>query len=154
VLSRTGGYHIAVCVSKSLAKPALCLHFAVRRRARPRGCRSLYQFACALRQKGCIFIGWILLISELQILMLSASKSLLSPSPLTAMAIRPPPHAPTNYATPHRRTSPFCSVTRAAPSSFTATTAVSLPPSPKKVWSPLVTFLFDSVKNLNFCFVL
>ncbi|KAM3207065.1 hypothetical protein ACQJBY_062326 [Aegilops geniculata] len=70
--------------------------------------------------------------------MLSASKPLLSQSPLTAMAIRPPPpHAPTHYALPHRRTSPFRSVVRAAPSSSTAATAVSLPPSPKKVLVPI-----------------
>ncbi|KAM3211994.1 hypothetical protein ACQJBY_065225 [Aegilops geniculata] len=63
--------------------------------------------------------------------MLSASKPLLSPTSLTAMAIRLPPHAPTHYAPPHRRTPPFCSIARAAPSPSTTATAVLLPPSPK-----------------------
>ncbi|XP_048546448.1 protein DJ-1 homolog C-like [Triticum urartu] len=69
--------------------------------------------------------------------MLSASKPILAPTSLTAMAIRLPPHAPTHYALPHRRTPPFRSIARAAPSPSTTSTAVSLPPSPKKVLVPI-----------------
>ncbi|KAF7102450.1 hypothetical protein CFC21_103583 [Triticum aestivum] len=69
--------------------------------------------------------------------MLSASKPLLALTSLTAMAIRLPPHTPTHYAPPHRRTPPFRSITRAALSPSTTAMAVSLPPSPKKVLVPI-----------------
>nr|XP_020184007.1 protein DJ-1 homolog C [Aegilops tauschii subsp. strangulata] len=69
--------------------------------------------------------------------MLSTSKPLLAPTSLTAMAIRLPPHAPTHYAPPHWQTPPFRSITRVAPSPSTTATAVSLPPSPKKVLVPI-----------------
>ncbi|KAM3191700.1 hypothetical protein ACQJBY_069142 [Aegilops geniculata] len=69
--------------------------------------------------------------------MLPASKPLLALTSLTAMAIRLPPHAPTHYAPPHRRTLPFRSIARAAPSPSTTATTISLPPSPKKVLVPI-----------------